>query len=64
MKLLSDVTFPSWPGKSVNYSLRQYESDRNNNKFNRCYEIQSKMAPRISICTLNPLKLPSNEIYI
>ena len=27
-------------------------------------EIQSKTAARISVCTLNPLKLPSNQVHI
>ena len=64
MKFISDVTFPSWPGKSVNPNFRQYQSCRNNDKFNCCLEIQPKTARRISICTLTPLKLPSNQIHI
>ena len=64
MKFISDVTFPLWPGKSVNSNFPQYQSDRNNNKFNCCLEIQSKKAARISICSLNPSKLNSNEIHV
>ena len=48
-------------GKSVNPKLWQYQSDRNNNKFNCCLEIESEMPARISICTLCPLKLHSSE---
>ena len=61
---LDYVTFPSWPGKSVQPNFRQYQSDRNNKKFNRCLKIQSKRNARISICTLNPLTLPSHQINI
>ena len=32
--------------------------------FNCCLEIQSKKAARISVCTLNSLKLLSNQIHI
>ena len=53
---LSDITFPSWPCKSVNSNFVQYQSDRDNNKFNCCLEIQSKMPARISVCTLKPFK--------
>ena len=56
MKFISGVTSPSWPGKSVNPNFRQYQSRRNSNKFNCCLEIQSKIAARISICTLNSSK--------
>ena len=61
---LSDVTFPMWPGKSVNPNFWQYQSDRNNDKFTCCLESQSKMTARISIFTLNSLKLPSSQIQI
>ena len=64
MKFMSDVTFPSWLGKSVNTNFLQYQFDRNNKKFNCCLEIQSKMTARISICTLNSLKVSSNQIHI
>ena len=64
MKVISDVTFTSWPGKSVNPNLWQHQSERNNGKFNPCLDIQSKMAASISIFTLNTLKLPSNQIRI
>ena len=64
MKFMSDVTFSSWPGKSVNPNFRQYQSYRNKDKFNCCCNIQPKTTKTISICTLNPLKLPSNKIYI
>ena len=64
MKFISDVFFPSWPGKSVNPNFRQHQSYRNNDKFDSCLEIQSKTAARISISTLNPLKLLSNQIHI
>ena len=64
MKFISDVTFLSWPGKSVNPNFRQYQSHRNNDKFNWCLEIQSKTNARISICTPNTLTLPLNHIYI
>ena len=60
MKFISNVTFPAWPGKSVNPNFPQYQSYRNNGKFNCSLKIQSKAAARISVCTLNPLKLPSN----
>ena len=58
--LLSDVTFPSWPSKSVNPNFRQYNSYRNNDKFNCYLEIQSKRDARISISTLSTLTLLSN----
>ena len=61
---LSDVTFLSWLGKSVNPNFSLYQSDTNNSKFNFCLEIQSKTVTRISISTLNPLKLPWNQIHI
>ena len=49
-------------GKFVNPNFPQYQSDRNNNKFNCFLEIQSKTTSKISICTLNPLKLSPNQI--
>ena len=55
---LSGITFLLWLRKSVNPNFWQYQSDRNNEKFNCCLEIQSEIAEIISICTLNPLKLP------
>ena len=64
MEIISDITFPSWLGKSVNPKYWQCQSDRNNDTFNCYLEFESKMAARISICTLNPLKLPSNKIHI
>ena len=64
MKFKCDVTFPLWPCKSVNPNFQQYQSDRNINKFNCFLEIQSKMTARISVWTLNTLKLPSNQIHI
>ena len=57
---LSDVTFPSWPGKSVIPNFWQYQFYRSNDKFNCCLEVQLKMAARISIFTLIPLNLPAN----
>ena len=45
----------------VNPSILTY---RKNKKFNCFLEIQSKKAARISICTLDPLKLSSNQIHI
>ena len=64
MKFISDVTFPSWPGKSVNSNFRQQQSYGNNDKFNCWLETQPKSAAKISTCTLNTLKLPSNQINI
>ena len=61
---LSDVTFPSWPKKSVNPNFRQCQSDRNNHKFNCWLEIQSKTVARIYFYTINRLKLPPNQIHI
>ena len=61
---MSDATFPLWPGKFVNPKFRQYQSKRNNKKFNCCLGIQSEMAVRICIYTLNPLKLPANQILM
>ena len=63
IKFISDVTIPWWPTKSVKPNFWQYPSDRNNNKFN-CYflEIQLKIVTRISVTTLNPFKLSSNQI--
>ena len=52
MKFISDVTFLSWPDKSVKPNFPPNQSYRNNNKFNCCLEIQSKTDARISICTL------------
>ena len=52
---LSDVVFPSWPGTSVYPNFRQYQFNRNNDKFDCFLQIQSKMAARISIFTLKPL---------
>ena len=60
--LLPDITFLSWFSKLINPILQQYQYDRNYGKFNCCLEIQSKLTAIISICTLNPLKLPSNQI--
>ena len=37
---------------------------RNNEKFNYCFEIQSKTVARISFRTLNSLNLPLNQIHI
>ena len=51
-------------GKLVNPKLWQYQSDRNNDTFNCCLEVESKMAARISICTLSPLKLHSRQSHI
>ena len=64
MKFISEVTFPLWPGKPVNPNFPQYQSYRNNDKFNSCLEIQSKTDARISVFTLKPLTLPSNQIQI
>ena len=55
---LSDITFLLWLRKYVNPNFWQYQSYRNNEKFNCYLEIQSEIAEIISICTLNPLKLP------
>ena len=63
-KFISDVPFPSLPGKFVNPNFRQYQSDRNNGKFNCCLEIQPKMAAIVSICTLKALKLFSQQIHV
>ena len=57
MKFISDVTFPSWSGKSVKPSFGQCQSYRNNDKFNCYLEIQSKTDARISISALNSLIL-------
>ena len=46
---LSDVTFPSWPGKFVNPNFPQNTSDRHNNKFDCCLKIQSKAAAKICL---------------
>ena len=62
--LLSDVTFPSWPGKSANPNFPQYQSYGNIDKFNYYLEIQSKTNVTIFTCTLNPLTLVSNQIHI
>ena len=58
MKFISDVTLPSWPGISVNLNFWQYQSHRNNNKFD------SWIVARISIFTLNPSKLSLNKTHI
>ena len=52
----SNFTFRSWSGKSVNL-LSQYQTHKNSDRFNCWLEIQSKIAARISICTLSSLKL-------
>ena len=52
------------PCKFVYPHFWQYQSDRNRDRFNCWFETQSKMAARISICTLNPLKLSSSQIHI
>ena len=63
-KLFSYLTSLS-PRGLVNPSTPTFGSiNLTENKFNCCLEIQSKMAARISICTLNPLKLHSNQIHI
>ena len=36
---LSDVTFPSWPGKSVKLNFLQYQSDGKNDKFACCLHV-------------------------
>ena len=64
MAFLPDITFPSWLSKFINPIFQQYQYDRNYGKFNCCLEIQSKLTAIISICTLNPLKPPSNQIHI
>ena len=61
---LSDVTFPTWPSKSVKPNFPQYHSNRNNTKYNYYLEIQSRTAERISIFNLNLLKLFSNQTHI
>ena len=64
MKFISDVTFLSRPSKSVNPNFWQYQPDRNSNKFNCYFKIQPETVARISVCTQNALKLPSNQIHI
>ena len=51
MKSISDVTFPSWPGKSVNPQFSQYQSYKNNYKFTCCFKCHQKKAVIISITT-------------
>ena len=51
MKFISDVTFPSWPGKSVNPQFSQYQSYKNNYKFTCCFKCHQKTALIISITT-------------
>ena len=63
-KFISDVNFPTWLGKSVNPNFWQYQPNRNNDKFTCSLEIQSNITEIITICTLNPLKVPSNQIHI
>ena len=46
---LSVATFPRWAGKPVNLNIRQYQSERNSEKFSCCLEIQSKIAAIISL---------------
>ena len=53
----SDVTFSSWPAKSVNPNFQQQQSDRNNAKFNCCLEIQLEIAAIICIFTLNQRRI-------
>ena len=55
---------PRGPCKFVYPHFWQCQSDRNRDRFNCWFETQSKMAARISICTLNPLKLSSSQIHI
>ena len=64
MKFISAITFPPWLGKSVNLNFQQYQSNKNNNKFHCCFEIQPKTVTRNPIGTLNSLKLSSNQIQI
>ena len=45
-------------------NFREYQSDRYNNKFDCCFEIQPKTVARIPICTLKPYKLSSNQTHI
>ena len=62
---MSDATFPLWPGKFVNPKFRQYQSNRNNKKFNCCLGIQSEMAVRICILHLKPFKItwkPNSDV--
>ena len=42
IKFISDVTFPTWAGKIIKPNFRQYQSYRNNDKFNCYLEIQSE----------------------
>ena len=63
-KFISDVNFPPWLGKSVNPNFWQYQPNRNNDKFTCSLEIQSNITEIITICTLNPLKVPLNQIHI
>ena len=58
------ITFPLWPGKHVKHNFRQYQSYRNSDIFNCCLEIRPKLVARISMCTLNTLKLLSNQVHI
>ena len=46
---LSDITFPSWPGKSINPNIRKFQPCRKNDIFDCCFEIQSKTAARNDI---------------
>ena len=48
---LSDITFLSWSGQSVNPNFPQYQSEWNNNKFNYCWQIKLKTAARTSKIT-------------
>ena len=48
---ISDVTFPSWPSKSVNPQFSQYQSYKNNYKFTCCFKCHQNMAVKTSITT-------------
>ena len=51
MKFISQVTFLRRSRQSLNPKYPQYQSDRNNNKFNYYLELQLKAAAKIFICT-------------
>ena len=54
-------TPPTSPAPKIDPRYPRYLAD---SKFNCCLEIQSEIAARISIYTLNLLKLPSNQVHI
>ena len=63
-KFMSTVNYLSCPGKSVNSYFSQYQSYKNNWKFNYHFKNHKKMTAIIFLFTLIPLKGDTNHLLI